>query len=62
MLNRFARFSLAIAEIDRCWHRLAADKMAKYGLESSRNEEIGYERKRIFLHLQCQPQEVHFQR
>ena len=34
MLNRFARFSLAIAEIDRCWHRLAADEMAKYGLNS----------------------------
>jgi len=34
MLNRFARFSLAISEIDRCWHRLAADEMAKYGLNS----------------------------
>lgn len=34
MLNRFARFSLAISEIDRCWHRLAADEMAKYELNS----------------------------
>lgn len=34
MLNRFARFSLAIAEIDRCWHKLAAEEMAKYGLNS----------------------------
>ncbi len=34
MLNRFARFSLAISEIDRCWHKLAADEMAKYELNS----------------------------
>ena len=34
MLERFARFSLAIAEIDRCWHKLAAEEMAKYGLNS----------------------------
>ncbi len=34
MLNRFARFSLAIAEIDRCWHKLAADEMARYELNS----------------------------
>jgi len=34
MLNRFARFSLAIAEIDRCWHKLAAEEMAKYDLNS----------------------------
>ena len=34
MLTRFARFSLAIAEIDRCWHKLAAEEMAKYGLNS----------------------------
>ena len=34
MLDRFARFSLAIAEIDRCWHKLAAEEMAKYGLNS----------------------------
>ena len=34
MLNRFARFSFAIFEIDRCWHKLAAEEMAKYGLNS----------------------------
>ena len=34
MLNRFARFSLSIAEIDRCCHKLAAEEMAKYGLNS----------------------------
>lgn len=34
MLKRFARFSLAIAEIDRCWHKLAAEEMAKYDLNS----------------------------
>jgi len=34
MLNRFARFSLAIAEIDRCWHKLAAEEMVKYDLNS----------------------------
>ena len=35
MLNRFARFSLAISEIDRCWHKLAAEEMAKYELNSA---------------------------
>ena len=35
MLNRFARFSLAIAEIHRCWHKLAAEEMAKYDLNSA---------------------------
>ena len=34
MLTRFARFSLAIAEIDRCWHKLAAEEMANYELNS----------------------------
>lgn len=34
MLDRFARFSLAISEIDRCWHKLAAEEMSKYGLNS----------------------------
>lgn len=34
MLDRFARFSLAISEIDRCWHKLATEEMAKYGLNS----------------------------
>ena len=35
MLDRFSRFSLAIAEIDRCWHKLAAEEMAKYDLNSA---------------------------
>lgn len=35
MRNRFARFSLAISEIDRCWHKLAAEEMSKYELNSS---------------------------
>ena len=34
MLERFERFSLAISEIDRCWHKLAGQEMAKYGLNS----------------------------
>lgn len=34
MLNRFARFSLAISEIDRCWHKLASKEMARYDLSS----------------------------
>ena len=34
MLNRFTRFSLAISEIDRCWHKLAAEEMANYDLNS----------------------------
>lgn len=33
MDHRFERFSLAIFEISRCWHKLAADEMAKYGLK-----------------------------
>lgn len=34
MLNRFERFSLAISEINRCWHKLAAEELAKYELNS----------------------------
>ena len=34
MLSRFERFSRAIAAIDRCWHKLAAEEMAKYDLHS----------------------------
>lgn len=34
MLNRFERFSLAISEISRCWHKLASDELARYGLNS----------------------------
>lgn len=33
MVNRFERFSIAIFEISRCWHKLAAEEMAKYGLK-----------------------------
>lgn len=35
MIERFARFSLAIAEISRCWHKIASDEMEKYGLKGS---------------------------
>ena len=35
MLNRFAKFSFLISEIDRCWHKLAAEEMAKYQLNSA---------------------------
>jgi len=34
MLERFAKFSRSISEIDRCWHKLAAQEMAKYELNS----------------------------
>lgn len=33
MTDRFERFSFAIFEISKCWHRLAAEEMAKYGLK-----------------------------
>ena len=33
MVDRFERFSFAINEITRCWHRLAAEEMGKYGLK-----------------------------
>lgn len=33
MVDRFERFSYAISEISRCWHKLAAEEMAKYGLK-----------------------------
>ena len=35
MITRFERFSFAIAEIDRCWDKLAAEEMEKYGLNSA---------------------------
>ena len=34
MLNRFAKFSFSISEINRCWHKLAVEEMSKYGLNS----------------------------
>lgn len=33
MVERFGRFSFAIFEITRYWHKLASDEMAKYGLK-----------------------------
>ncbi len=33
MVSRFERFSHAISEINKCWHKIASDEMAKYGLK-----------------------------
>lgn len=33
MTDRFERFTLAISEIYRYWHKIAADEMEKYGLK-----------------------------
>ena len=33
MVNRFARFSFAISEIHRFWHKIASDEMTKLGLK-----------------------------
>lgn len=35
MVRRFERFSCAISEISRYWHKLAGEEMEKYGLKSS---------------------------
>lgn len=35
MLERFGRFSFAISEIYRCWHKLAAEELAQYDLSSA---------------------------
>lgn len=35
MVERFEKFSYAIMEISRCWHKLASDEMEKYGLKGS---------------------------
>lgn len=35
MVNRFERFSYAISEISRCWHRIAGEEMGEYGLNGS---------------------------
>lgn len=32
MIERFERFSYAVFEISRCWHKLAAEEMARHGL------------------------------
>lgn len=33
MLDRFEKFLFDISEIDRYWHKIAADEMEKYGLK-----------------------------
>lgn len=33
MIDRFERFSLAITEISRYWHKIAAEELTKYGLK-----------------------------
>lgn len=35
MVDRFERFSLAISRISRCWHKLTAEEMEKYGLKGA---------------------------
>ena len=35
MVERFEKFSLSIAEISRCWHKLAAEEMKVYGLKGA---------------------------
>lgn len=35
MIQRFHRFSYAISEINRCWHKIAMDEMSHYGLKST---------------------------
>ncbi len=35
MVDRFEKFSLAISEISKYWHKLATEEMEKYGLRSS---------------------------
>lgn len=33
MVNRFQRFSYAVSELSRCWHKIAAQEMEQYGLK-----------------------------
>lgn len=33
MVDRFERFSLAISEISKYWHKIAAEELEKYGLK-----------------------------
>lgn len=35
MVDRFEKFSFAISEISRYWHKIATDEMEKYGLKGS---------------------------
>ena len=34
MITRFERFTRAVNEINRCWHNIAAQEMANYGLKA----------------------------
>ena len=34
-MERFERFSFAISEISRYWHKLTAEEMEKYGLKGT---------------------------
>lgn len=35
MLERFEKFSCAVSEISRYWHKIASEELGKYGLKSS---------------------------
>ncbi len=35
MIDRFERFSLAISEISRCWHKIASEEMEAYDLKGA---------------------------
>ena len=35
MTERFEHFSYSLSEISRCWHKLASDEMARYGLKAA---------------------------
>ena len=35
VIDRFERFSYAISEISRCWHRIAGEEMREYDLKGS---------------------------
>lgn len=34
-MDRFERFSFAVFEITRCWHKIAGEEMKKYGLKGT---------------------------
>lgn len=34
-MNRFEKFSIAISQISRYWHKIAGDEMEKYGLKGT---------------------------
>lgn len=34
-MNRFETFSLAIFDISRCWHKIAAEELGRFGLRSA---------------------------